>query len=322
VIRTPDGHSLVYDAGDRGGQCIGAVHQIIPESGIDLLVLSHSDADHITDVPDILHDRPAAAIIHALDDHNVTATLRDERAAILSAETSGARVWDLVATPLPASDPGDTRVFRIGYGGVATVIAGWGDGDLTRGPGEPPLPTPEHRNALSTVIRFEYGGHSILLTGDTVGRLREDPNSTCAYAERIMVGDASTWPIDSDVLVGQHHGGNNASSNCFIRAVSPTWVVFSAGHKGYHHPTQAAADRFVANGVDKDRMLRTDRGDDEGSGEWQYGDIQGCIDQPGDDDVEIFMPDDGSDLRVAYRERARTCPVHTRAFYQPARRRR
>src|SRR5258706_233371 len=176
-------------------------------------------------------------------------------------------------------------------------------------PNEPVLRDAQHNNALSGVLHSEFGGHSVLLTGDTVGRLKTDPDTACAYAERIMSERAHDWPIASDVLIGQHHGGNNASSNCFIRAVHPTWVVFSAGHKGYRHPTQVAADRFLANGVDKDHMLRTDRGDDEGPGEWVYGDIKGCVDQPGDDDVEIWLPDDGAPLKVQYRQPAKPCPT-------------
>lgn len=313
VIRTPDGHGLVYDAGDRGGLCIKAVREIITEPTIDLLVLSHSDADHITDTGAIITDKSPARVIYALDDHPVTDTLKRERGAI--ATLPATRVWDLKVNALTAPPTGFTRSYAIGTGGVATIVAGWGDGDETIGAGEAPLPDAEHRNALSTVVRFEYGGRSILLTGDTVGRLRGDPKTRCAYAERVMVEQAPTWAIDSDILIGQHHGGDNASSNCFIRAVSPTWVVFSAGHKGYRHPTQAAADRFLAAGVDKDRMLRTDRGDDEGPGEWIYGDIRGCVDQPGDDDVEIWLSDTGAEPRVAYREGARACPVHTRAFH-------
>jgi competence protein ComEC len=64
-------------------------------------------------------------------------------------------------------------------------------------------------------------------------------------------------------MTAPHHGGNNGSSNCFIRAVNPQYVIFSAG-RGHHHPTQAAADRYIANGVPVENLFRTDRGDNEG----------------------------------------------------------
>jgi hypothetical protein len=50
------------------------------------------------------------------------------------------------------------------------VVAGWSAGDLAHNAGEPPLDPSERNNALSIVVRFEYAGHSVLLTGDTVGR--------------------------------------------------------------------------------------------------------------------------------------------------------
>jgi len=315
VIHVPGGHSMLFDAGDKGTYCRSAVAELIPEDRIDLIVLSHSDADHIGELPEILQGKHAGTIVYPGDHHlEDTQAIRDEVTAINSAGGIGTRVWNLAATPLPDPDAQGRRVFMLGEARV-TLVAGWSNGDMTIGTGEAPLPKPEHNNALSIVARVEYRGHAVLLTGDTVGRFRGNPGTACAYAERIMTGNAATWPIASDVLIGQHHGGDNASSNCFIRAVKPRFVVFSAGHKGFHHPTQAAADRFIANGVNPDNMLRTDRGDDEGKGEWQYGDIRGCEDQPGDDDVDIWLPGDASAVRASYRLPAVTCPVRNATFF-------
>jgi beta-lactamase superfamily II metal-dependent hydrolase len=150
-------------------------------------------------------------------------------------------------------------------------------------------------NALSSIIRLTFGGHSILLTGDTVGKPDTDDNSQCQYAERIVVGNSATLPIASDVLIGQHHGGNNASANCFITAVHPTFVVFSAGHM-HRHPRQAVADRLIGNGIDPNNIFRTDKGDHEGGKgskkEWVFGSLAGCKDKAGDDDAEVHLPSD------------------------------
>lgn len=318
VVRIPGGHALLYDAGDNGSFCRNAVEELIPGDKIDLVILSHSDADHIGELPAILALKHADTIVFPGDAHiEETETIRRELTAITTAGNAGTRVWSLAADPLPDTDAAGVRSFQLGEASV-TLIAGWSNGDMTIGPGEAPLPKPEHNNALSIVARLEYRGRSILLTGDTVGRFRGDANSRCAYAERIMTEAAAAWPIASDVLIGQHHGGDNASSNCFIRAVSPKYVVFSAGNKGYRHPSQAAADRFLAFGVPPVRMFRTDRGDDEGAGEWQYGDVRGCIDQPGDDDIEIRLPSASNTIDIAYRLSAVPCPVHTQEFYVKA----
>jgi competence protein ComEC len=309
VGHIPGGHSILYDAGDKGDFCLNAVTELVPEEKIDLVVLSHSDADHISELPSILSAKRAGTIVFPGDNHiNITQAIKRERTAIAAAKNQGAAVWKLATKALPNPDPQRERVFQLGDA-TATIVAGWSNGDKTRGPGEAPLPTPEHNNALSIVVRLEYHGNSVLLTGDTVGRFRGDPSTKCAYAERIMVSSADEWPVRSDVLIGQHHGGDNASSNCFIRAVMPKFMVFSAGHKGFHHPTQAAADRIrLTANISPEAMFRTDRGDDEGRGEWRFGSIRQCVDQPGDDDVEIFLPaTDSMPVRVQYRTNKRGC---------------
>lgn len=84
-------------------------------------------------------------------------------------------------------------------------------------------------------------------------------------------------------------GHDNSASSCFSGAVSPRFVVFSAGHH-FRHPTQAAVDRLTqSGGVSLADIFRTDRGDNEGGSEMTAagGD---CPDPRGDDDVEIRLP--------------------------------
>lgn len=316
VARTPDGHSMLYDAGDRGVFCAKAVQDIVPESNIDLVVLSHSDADHVGELDTILASKSAGTIIHPGDAHPMTAALRQTRDAIAAAGLRGARVWNVAELPLPTGPTAlAERHFAIGSAS-ATIVAGWGDGNQTRGVTEPPLDDSERNNALSIVVRFEFGGHSVLLTGDTVGRHIDDVPATCKNAERIMVEQAGSWPIQSEVLVGQHHGADNATSNCFLSAVDPSHVVFSAGHKNYRHPRNSTVRRLLLSGLTPERIFRTDRGDNEPwkrggkwrEQEWIYGAIKDCTDLPGDDDVEIWLPSDSTQpVRVQYRTDKRTC---------------
>lgn len=301
VIVVPGGHAMLYDAGRGGGVCRGAVAELVPGKKLDLIVLSHSDADHIREMRPILEDNEAAIIIHPGDPRGPTVdTMRE------AIDTEGAVVWNL-AKPTTRPTPGQR--FAIGAA-TATFIAGWSDGNETTGPGETRLTGGPMNNALSIVIRFEYRGHSVLLTGDTVGRLDFTPPSTCQYAERIMVERAATVKIDSDVLVGQHHGADNATSNCFIRAVKPEFVVFSAGNE-YHHPRQSAVDRLVANGVAPAKIFRTDRGDNEdgtGANREMVLDSGFCKDEPGDDDVVIRLPrSTRARVTVRYRAASRRC---------------
>ena len=306
IATTPDGHSMVYDTGHHTDHCRDAVRELVPSHVIDLLVLSHSDADHISGTRDILAENAVTTIIHPGDPRGPT--LGPIRAAI--AAEPAADIWNLTVRPIPFG-----HVFQIGSA-TATFVAGWSDGNQTRISPDTALNKSMRNNALSAIIRLQFAGHSVLLTGDTVGRHDKKDNSLCGYAERLVVANAAVVPIDSDVLVGQHHGANNGTANCFIEAVSPTFVVFSAGHE-YKHPRQATADRLVANGVDPDNIFRTDRGDhepvppklkDRWKREWVYKSIAGCRDEPGDDDVVIELPaDPAATPKVNYRIQSNGC---------------
>jgi len=317
VIVAPDGHGMLYDAGrsagPTGGFCRRAVAQMLPGGGLDLVVLSHSDSDHMSELPGILADNHAGIIIHPGDDRGDPSDAATIRRSITAEQSGdGADVRDLGEidralsapssglTPRPVR-PGDS--FAVG-GATATFIAGWSDGREARSPDEPELRDAAMRNGLSIVIRVAYGGHSVLLTGDTVGVRRGD-GSACEYAERIMVERAGSVPIDSDVLIGQHHGAENATSACFAEAVSPDIVVFSAGH-AFHHPRQAAAAR-LRTAIPGVTILRTDFGDNEGGAEMS-ADSGLCKDLPGDDDVEIRLSLDPAVRPVArYMGTSRPC---------------
>jgi len=105
---------------------------------------------------------------------------------------------------------------------------------------EPPaewgLEGSEFLNAGSIVIRVSYQGHSILFTGDAVGREEGSANDEPAIAtERFLIDNSAHRPIQSEVLIAPHHGSDDANSTEFIQAVAPRWVIFPAGHR-YEHP--------------------------------------------------------------------------------------
>lgn len=301
IGRTPEGHTLLYDAGYGHALCASAVAEIIGlRSPIDVMVLSHSDQDHIGDGSRIVRDHTPRLIIHPGDTRRGE-TLKTLRTDIQTAELNGATVVSMANTPKTPFG----ATWPLGSA-TLTLVAGWNDGAQTQAAENRSLPPADQRNALSVVIRLDYGGHSVLLTGDTIGRRGGESGTACRNAERLM--SQGSVSVKADILIGQHHGGDNGTSNCFIRAVKPTWVIFSAG-RGHGHPRQAVADRLVANGVDPDRILRTDRDDDEGEGQWVYLAVQGCKDPPGDDDVEVFLADTGAPPRVGYRAPRRHCPT-------------
>ena len=243
VVATAPGGAMLYDAGRGGTLCRDAVRAMVPGRRLDLVVLSHSDVDHIRELPAILGENTAAVIIHPGDPRGPA--LDPVHQAIRDHQSNGARVFNLteIDNP-PSSGPGPTPIrpgdsFAVGSA-RATFIAGWSNGNQTRGRGEAELNGGPMHNALSIVIRFEYGGHSVLLTGDTVGRMIGNSDTRCAYAERIMSGRSASVPIDSDVLVGQHHGAQFDKQ--LLRAGGDTGVRRVLGGPSFPPPHAARSE--------------------------------------------------------------------------------
>lgn len=306
VTRVPGPRFMVYDAGHwKGGRCLDAATELVGNHEIDLLVLSHSDADHLGDGAALLKKFRVRQIWQT-GDVRTTATWKKVNAAVGNEAAEQASVVNLATMTLA---PG----FTVPLGpATITFLAGWNRWTKTGGPAGP-SPS-ELLNAISIVVRLDYRGGSVLYTGDTVGRRLNDPDTACKDAEQIMVGrhDAGEVSLTSNVIIAPHHGGNNGSSTCYIQAVfadvpaESRYVVFSSGHD-HQHPTAAAAARYLAAGAPLANLYRTDRGDDEaGAFEWKEGSVEGCVDDRGDDDVEIAIREDGS-VEVDYRTADGSC---------------
>lgn len=292
ITEVPNGHYLIYDAGHwQSTQCLAAAREIVDGDDVDLLVISHSDSDHLGEADEILTAFNVQQIIRTGMVRSSTAW-ENYNAAVAREVSEGASVMNLQSEPLI---PGTT----IALGDATlTLVAGWGE---WTGSG---LTTAERRNVVSIVVRLDYAGSSILYTGDTVGRRITDDDDACKDAEAFMVAnhDAGQVSLKANVIIAPHHGADNANSQCFIQRVDPDYVVFSAGHE-YQHPRRNAAERYHAHGVPWTHMYRTDLGDDErddGNEEWARGRVAHCIDPRGDNDVEIVIRANGA-VEVAYR---------------------
>ena len=151
------------------------------------------------------------------------------------------------------------------------------------------------RNAVSIVVRVEYSGRAILLPGDAVGRMDEVPWNQVIGTEKFLLDNAAARPLQADILLAPHHGADNASSQPFIEAVQPSWVIFSAG-ANHAHPKVNTFRRYEEFGVPLAQLLRTDRGDQKGRATEWWGDWDdSCRDGHGDDGISILIrKDDGA----------------------------
>lgn len=298
VARLPGGHYVVYDAGDLsdGRRAFAGIASVVPPGEeIDLMILSHADRDHISAVDEVFDAYTVRRVIRTgfLNEDTTDVWRAADRA--IRAGAAGDQTVDvnLQHCELP---PGATYRFSDAF---VTILAGqpeppdaWGLTD-----------DGERKNAVSIVARIYYHGRSVLLAGDAVGRHSGQPADADPIAtERTLLDYAPVLPLRSDVLVAPHHGADNASSTAFIEAVAPTWVVFSSGsHRGFQHPRAVTAERYLAAGVAPGNVLRTDLGDDDGALEWDHGRIPDSRDPHGDDDVDVWLTEDGN-VFVLYHE--------------------
>ena len=98
-------------------------------------------------------------------------------------------------------------------------------------------------NNYSVSIRLVNGSNQFVITGD-------------AEAESEYEILENKQKLSCDVFAAGHHGSANSSTQKFLQAMKPQYVVISAGADNtYGHPSQEAMSRFKTIGA---KILRTD----------------------------------------------------------------
>jgi len=98
-------------------------------------------------------------------------------------------------------------------------------------------------NANSIVMRLDYGGFSMLLTGDAEEQTEH----------RMLAKDLN---LSAKILKVAHHGSKYATSQDFVDRVRPAVAIISCGEwNRYGHPAQAVLDRLKAATA---KLYRTD----------------------------------------------------------------
>lgn len=99
----------------------------------------------------------------------------------------------------------------------------------------PLTPNSGDNNNQSCVIKLEKGNHSILLTGDIEKQ---------AEAQLVEIYKDPTI-LKADVLVAPHHGSKTSSTQSFVQAVAPKFVIFTSGnHNRWKFPSQMVVSRY------------------------------------------------------------------------------
>ncbi len=235
VVRTPNGHVILIDAGgtlergasrdatspaeEAGERIVLAYLRHAGIRRIDLMILTHPHGDHVGAAAPIINAMPVGMIF----DSGQSYSGRAYRDAMMAARSHG--------VPVALARRG--MRWSTGDGVTLDVLA-------------PQLPfladTGDDVNENSIVVMLHYGRFRELFMGDA-GEASE---------ARLLATDV----LHADVVKVGHHGSRYASTPAFVAAVHPRVAVISVGrHNTFGHPAESTLETWRSNGV---RLLRTD----------------------------------------------------------------
>lgn len=212
LIELPDGRAMLYDCGTRSpfdaGQVMLDLLRVRGIASIDTAFVSHTDFDHYGGIATIARQYPIGRVV--VNDHFKRFVEPGSAAAGFLAAMRAAGVEIEVTR--------GRQSFEAGPG--VTMQALW--------PPPADAQTTPVANDASTVLRIEYAGRAVLLTGDiaewSMSRLLDDPRA-----------------LRCDVLALPHHGSVVHNTKAFIDAAGAAWNIRSSGEPG----------AFTINGIEK-----------------------------------------------------------------------
>lgn len=228
AVRFPDQSFALVDGGgvlpesfDMGKRVLVPYLRAQRQKQIDWMIVSHGHPDHILGLVSVARRFPVRELWHPGRPSAQRGAYKElidlVRAAggrILSARDLCGRPWERAGVQIEVLSP-------------CAAPEDWGENDA------------------SLVLRWTYGEHRLLWTGDIEGP-----------AEKYLV-EQDPERLAADFLKVAHHGSLSSSSPEFLDRVRPRWAVISSGVRNrYRHPRPEVLDRLQARQVE---ILRTDR---------------------------------------------------------------
>lgn len=210
-IQAENGNQILIDGGP-GDAVLAELGNVLPfyDRTIDMLVLTHPDADHLNGLVEAVKRYKPKAVLE-------TGVLHD------TAQYEEWRTF-LAKNKIPIAHAKAGEKFLVADGVTASVLFPFHDQE-----GEKPKAV----NDTCIVLRMDYGETSFLFTGDIESK-----------AER-MLAILRHDAVDVDVLKVAHHGSKTSSVAEFLEAVSPETAVISVGRNNrYGHPHPEVIDRL------------------------------------------------------------------------------
>ncbi len=205
-IESPTGMQVLVDGGPNNN-LMKEISKVLPwyDRHIDMLVVTNPDKDHYEGFISLLKRFKTDVVLEP------GTTNKNSAYEFLENKIKDKKIPKILAR----------RGQIIDLGGGAYIEVIFPDRDVS---GLSP-------NDGSIVMKLVYGETSVLLQGDSTSNI-----------EHYLLGLGED-KLTSTILKAGHHGSKTSSSEEYVKAVSPEWVVISAGtNNTYNHPNKEVLD--------------------------------------------------------------------------------
>lgn len=227
-IETPQKHQIIIDSGPGNKTLLEKVSSVMPfgDKTIDLIILTHTDSDHIS------------GFFELLDNYVVENILWSG----ISGTSSKSEKWEAMIEVEGANIFYSNEINKIILGDVVMDIISPNEYIIEK--------YSKNANDISVVSKMIYKNSSFLFTGDITNKL-----------EKEIVNE----DIFADVLKVSHHGSKHSTCEEFVAKVDPLVAVIQVGKNSYGHPADDVLTRLsnfgikvLRNDIDGDIKISTD----------------------------------------------------------------
>jgi len=222
-IEFPDGMQILIDVG-RDRSVVESLSEVMRFNNrfIDMVILTHPDADHVGGLSDLVAFYDIGMIIDRVDDSQDFDSRDVYEKAI---GESGAVHIELHDNAIEMNLGDGSQMYFF-----PNIINAYDYDDLI-----------DDRNEYSVMGKITYRDTSFLWVGDM-----------SHIGERLLVELYRDDPsmLDTDILQIGHHGSKTSSSELFLRATTPKLGLISAGaDNNYGHPYKGVLERLYRLGI-------------------------------------------------------------------------
>lgn len=244
LVELPDDKLIVYDTGfeENGIYISKFINKTLKRDSIDLLILSHTDSDHIGGAPYLLDNFKVLNIVRPItkssnEIYNEAEENLDNKYTVLNDS--------LYATVLQKIYAENCNVYESDYKNIEHLNSVFDTKCCNLQFYIPQFYKSSNSNDFSCCLTITYMGQTLMLTGDLTQRSEQN------------LLDNYSLP-DVNFLLIAHHGSKDGSSLKFLQKVLPEYAYISAGKdNSYNHPSYDTLNKLNFLNISQERIYIT-----------------------------------------------------------------